>query len=194
MIAVDQTQSQDPVLEGLRREDRRITEQFYRQLWQRTSRYLLPRYGRHHRELLADCLSDAFLVLLAKIQDETYVHRNLKGFAFGIVRNTFRDALRRRSLPEFSTAPEDVPERPFLPESSSYATAADWLEDLDRPVLLVWWKLLSQEDRQFLDLRLQGFNQQEIAALYNITYGAIRNRFSTMFKLARQLLLPDNHS
>lgn len=180
MISVQQQGGSAELLTGLRDNDPRVLHHFYYRLRRITSRSLLSRYGVQYRELFAEAFTDAFLILLRKVQSDAYEHRNLEAFAFGIVKYTFRDAVRRSRQREVPTPPEELPDQLSPEDRPVFGTAAEWLEDLDHPKLLRWFRQLSARDQQLLDLRLQGYSLQEMAELSGLAYGTVRNVYSKM--------------
>lgn len=188
MTIVQQQESSEELLAGLRRNDARVLHHFYYRLRRITSRSLLVRYGVQYREVFAEAFTDAFLILLRKVQSDAYVHQNLEAFAFGIVKYTFRDAVRRCRHREVPTAPEELPDYLLPEECPVYGTALDWLEELDHPKLLAWFRKLSPRDQRLLDLRLQGYSLQEMADLCGLAYGTVRNVYAAMLRQAGELL------
>ncbi|MCB0643263.1 MAG: sigma-70 region 4 domain-containing protein, partial [Phaeodactylibacter sp.] len=50
-----------------------------------------------------------------------------------------------------------------------------------------WFQQLSSRDQALLELRLQGFPQQEIAEYFGLSYGTVRNRSRALVKKACRL-------
>lgn len=188
MTTVQQQGGSAELLAGLRANDPRVLHEFYYRLRRITSRTLLPRFGVQYREVFAEAFTDAFLILLRKVQGDAYEHRNLPAFAYGIVKYTFRDAVRRRRNREISTAPEELPDHLPREMTPIYATAAEWLEDLDHAKLLQWYRQLSARDQRLLDLRLQGYSLQEMAVQCGLAYGTVRNVYAGLLREAGGLV------
>lgn len=189
MITTHQPECPRVLLEGLRRNDARIIRNFYDRVYRMTYRSLAASYGPQHRETFADCFSQAFLILLRKIRSDAVAPNKLEAFAFGIVRYTFWDAVRRSRRRELPTAPEDLPEV-AASGPTQYSSAGEWLATLDHPQLLVWFEGLSDRQQRLLDLRLQGYKLREIAELTGLAHGTLRNVLPELLRRASTSLSP----
>ena len=174
----------DALLQGLQRQDPQVLTRFYSELHRRTRHYVRKHYGAFALDVLDDCFPKAFHVLLQKVQSDAYRHDNLEAFAFGIVKYTFLEARRRAAAKEQLCDPAELPEPG--PSAASYFSTGDELFDhlgCDRHLL--WYERLSFREQQILDLRLQGYPHEEIAAAVGLSCGSVRNAYSRLIEQAR---------
>lgn len=105
------------------------------------------------------------------------------GWLFAIARNVITDAYRSGRVA--SVAIDEGPEIADPARSAEeMAIAADWTRQLER----LREDCLKRNDRDLLDLRLQGLTDREIAVALNRSHGAIRVAQHRMVKRLRDCL------
>lgn len=105
------------------------------------------------------------------------------GWLFAIARNVITDAYRAgRAVSVTIDDRPDLADPARSPEDA--AIAADWTRQLQR----LREECLKRDDRDLLDLRLQGLTDREIAVALNRSHGAIRVAQHRMVKRLRDCL------
>lgn len=128
-------------------------------------------YCRHRlgtREAAEDATQTIFLKALASLSTCRDEHL-FAGWLFAIARNVVTDLYRsgRVGVATLDTAPDTI-DPAQSPED--VALGAEWSRELDQ----LRQQCLKHEDRDLLDLRLQGLTDREIAVALHRSHGAIR--------------------
>lgn len=177
--------SQHHLLQQLRSGDAQTVASFYQKLWRKVIRTLSAKYQSYQLQQLEDCFSDAFLIFLHKIQDPNFKAQNLEGYAYKVVRFTFRDRLRgKRWL--VTTQPTDMPE-PMRESTPTFYAADELFAERNADRLVHWFQRLSERDQLILNMQLQNFKLWEIAEQLNLSHGAVRNIRSRLIKKAKEV-------
>lgn len=142
-------------------------------------------YCRHRlgtREAAEDATQTIFLKALGSIR--TCRDGDLfAGWLFAIARNVITDAYRSGRV-----ANVDIDARPDIADPArspeELAIGAEWTLHLER----LRADCLGHEDRDLLDLRLQGLNDKEIAVALDRSHGAIRVAQHRMLKRLRNCM------
>ncbi len=187
MTQTTPTYSTEAVLGGLRRGDEAAINSFYARLKTRAFRTFCrhPRGSREH-QAMEDCFNEAFLTLLQKVRAGHCQEGKLMNFALGIVHNCYRDTLKKRRRhwwPELSPGLEPAAEE----APAQFRSAAQLFAANGHFQLLHWYRHLPRLSRLILDLRVQGYNNKEIAGLLPLTHGVVRNRYSALLREAKRM-------
>lgn len=158
----------------------------YERLRQQAFRKLLRTRHSALEDALASAVQDGFMIFLRKLQTADLEVQRPEAFAFEIIKRTFWDYRRRAQRCEFpqdpaELIPSDLYHRPRFADGDAL------FGSLPESFLLHWYQRLPAADQQLLDLRCQGYQDQEIADLLQRSHGGVRNRFSKLLDEARKI-------
>ncbi|MEZ5038498.1 MAG: sigma-70 family RNA polymerase sigma factor [Saprospiraceae bacterium] len=175
--------SQQEVIAGLRARNPKVVKHFCQKLKERVYKQFQKHYGAHHLSWLDDSLSEAFIIILDKVDHKLPEKLSFDNYAFGIVKFSFYNLLRKSS--KEPTLPQDnVPEQLHF-DRRIHTTAFAFFDWEGYDLLLQWYQQLSDRDQQLLDLRSQGFSNKEIAKELKLADGTVRNVVADLIKEAK---------
>ncbi|WP_367389038.1 RNA polymerase sigma factor [Lewinella sp. LCG006] len=147
-------------------------------------RLLLKPHESHLEDALHSAVQDGILIFLDKLSSMTDTIEYPEAFAFEIIKRNYWDKRRKamRCLNENLLCLITFRDR------QRYLNAEVLFDSLPEPQLLHWFHQLSPRDQRILNLRCQGYQDDEVAAQLGLSYGGVRNIFSRLLTQARELV------
>lgn len=177
--------TEQQLLAGIRTDDQRVIQFFCYELQSRAQRVLCRQVMPGSRDAVAfeECFSKAVLTIIQKVRDGDYQDRNFWAFAIGVVKYSYREALRKMRRHQWS----DLEEAPEIPDPTlpPATTAQEVFERLDHAFLYRWFEQLNDAEKVLLDYRIQGYQHDEIAPMMSLAAGTVRNRYAGLVRAAK---------
>lgn len=166
----------------LRSGDRRARGLLWQLLQQRASQILCRApMGSPAQLQLEESLSNAFMVILRRVEQGGFLTGNFTAFCTEVLKRCCWDQRRKDRRHKHGELPLCLPAAEDLPRARSWR---ELCQMSGRDDLLRWLLGLRHQDRQLLDLNLQGYGHREIAELSGLSYGTVRNRYAQLIKEA----------
>ena len=168
------------ILGGLLRRDPQILNPFYKRLRQKVFSIFRNHYDAHRFQELDDCINEAFLKFLEKIQQPEFKAYNLEGYAFRVVQLSFKNYLKSKGRKSFISSGQ-IPE-PSI-SLNYYQTDLQMLLEFEAPEYFWnWFQKRSKLEQQILKYKWKGYPLLEIAQELDLAYGTVRNKHGNLKK------------
>lgn len=170
----------------LRAQDERAQRLLWKWLREHACRILCQEQPGSYKQLaLEDSLSKAFRIIVGKVEDGSYQGGNFSAFCTEVLKRSWWDEQKRHRRHRYTKLPESLP----LAEAPARVHSVQELfQRIGQEHLLRWLQALRPQDRELLNLHFQGFPHTEIAEQLGLSYGSVRNRYSSLIREAGRLV------
>jgi RNA polymerase sigma factor (sigma-70 family) len=172
--------SDSAIIDGLGRQDNKILEYLYDAWFEMVRDYLRKNSGSD--DDVYDVLQESIIILFKQVRESDFsLTTDLKGYFFGIVKNRWREQLRKN--PKFSNLETDPPDE--SQEDESHLT-------LER-IVSRSFILLKEDCQMIINLFMEGYDYTEIASKMGLKNDVYARRKKYLCKEALMEIIKSDH-